>query len=226
MPSDVTLCITAGGRPDLLRITFATLLSQNAKFFHDILVTNDRGDEETNHVIHELTPQARLFSHDVPLGQHPSIDEMYSHVTTEFIFHCEDDWCFDPVPFIPVMQNALTVIPNTSSISARQTASLWQHDRGRFRAFEEVSAVEGGFVRRSAEQRWTGHSFNPAMLRTALWKEVGPFAQFRNEAGVNAAVEATGKSRLFLVPGVYFHIGGGRHMPNIVKPPATPTHTA
>ncbi|UIY43204.1 glycosyltransferase [Methylobacterium radiotolerans] len=214
MSFDVTLCLTAGGRPDLLQQTLESLLPQNGRFFKQILITNDRGDSSTDEVVQRLAPTARLFSHKEPIGQHPSIDEMYRHVETAYIFHCEDDWYFDPVPFIPVMLSAVIELPNISSVSARQTHSLQAHD-GRMRKFGPTVAVDGGFARRPGEPFWTGHSFNPSMLRTALWREVGPFSKYADEERVNNAVEATGKMRAFLVPGVYFHIGDGRHMPNV-----------
>jgi hypothetical protein len=215
MSLDTTLCITAGGRPDLLNETLASLLPHNGQFFDHILITNDRGDEATNEVVRNLAPTATLLNHETPIGQHPSIDEMYERVVTEFIFHCEDDWFFDPVPFIPTMLSALTDLPNVSSVSARQSGSLRAHD-GRSRKFGPTIAVEGGFARRSEEHYWIGHSFNPAMLHASLWREVGPFAKFTTEAQVNNAIVATGKSRAFLAPGVYFHIGDGRHVPSVI----------
>ena len=217
MSFDITLCMTAGGRPDLLQQTLESLLPHNVQFFRNFFITNDRGDNATNEVVQKLAPTARLFSHKVPIGQHPSIDEMYERVETNYIFHCEDDWYFDPVPFIPIMLSAIISLPDVSSVSARQTHSLRIHD-GRTRKFGPTIAVDGGFARRSDEPSWTGHSFNPAMLRTALWREVGPFAKYAYEDQVNDAVEATGKRRAFLVPGVYFHIGDGRHMANIRGP--------
>lgn len=211
---NVTLCITAGGRPDLLRETLTSLLPYNSPYFADMLFTNDRNDVETNEVIRELAPNATLFSHETPLGQHRSIDEMYEHVQTEFIFHCEDDWFFDPVPFIPTMLSALTELPNVSSVSARQSGSLRSHD-GRSRKFGPTIPISGGFARRLEEQTWYGHSFNPAMLRTSLWRNVGPFSRYVNESQVNEAIQETGLSRAFLVPGLYYHTGDGRHMPNV-----------
>ena len=119
MSLDTTLCITAGGRPDLLNETLASLLPHNGQFFDHILITNDRGDEAPNEVVRNLAPTATLLNHETPIGQHPSIDEMYERVVTEFIFHCEDDWFFDPAPFVPTMLSALIDLPNVSSVSAR-----------------------------------------------------------------------------------------------------------
>lgn len=180
MSHHITLCITAGGRPDLLKETLESLLPHNGQFFDHVLITNDRGDEATNEVVRCMVPAATLLNHVTPIGQHPSIDQMYTRVMTEFIFHCEDDWFFDPVPFIPAMLSALINLPNVSSVSARQTSSLREHD-GRFRKFGPTVAVEGGFARRSGEPFWIGHSFNPALLRTSLWRQIGPFAKFNTE---------------------------------------------
>ncbi len=160
MSVDTTLCITAGGRPDLLNETLASLLPHNGQFFDHILITNDRGDEAPNEVVRNLAPTATLLNHETPIGQHPSIDEMYERVVTEFIFHCEDDWFFDPVPFIPTMLSALIDLPNVSSVSARQTCSLRAHD-GRSRKFGPTIAVEGGFARRSGSTIGSGTVSTP-----------------------------------------------------------------
>ncbi len=56
MSLDTTLCITAGGRPDLLNETLASLLPHNGQFFDHILITNDRGDEAPNEVVRNWRP--------------------------------------------------------------------------------------------------------------------------------------------------------------------------
>ncbi|MGA9824122.1 MAG: hypothetical protein WBQ53_04660, partial [Methylocystis sp.] len=52
---------------------------------------------------------------------------------------------------------------------------------------------------------------------TASIPERNPAAASQSAGNrINNAIEATGKSRAFLAPGVYFHIGDGRHIPTVI----------
>ncbi|MBS0454383.1 MAG: hypothetical protein JSS14_24050 [Proteobacteria bacterium] len=191
-----------------------TLLPYNGQFFDHAFVTNDRGDPETDSVVRRLLPSATLLSHSVPLGHHRSVDEMYALVQTPYIFHCEDDWAFDPVPFIPIAHAAITSAPNISHVSMRQTESFRRH-YGRQREFSDPVPVGSGHMRRLAEAGWRGYGFNPSLVPKSVWQAIGPFAKYADEGAINNAVEAIGLERVFVVPGVYYHLGDGRHVTDV-----------
>lgn len=221
MSSGVTLCLTAGGRPDLLAQTLGSLLPYNGAYFEQAFITNDRGDEATSEVVRSFLPDAVLLNHPTPLGHHPSVDEMYARVMTPFIFHCEDDWLFDPCPFIPTMIEALSTIEELSAVVGRQSACLRAHYNGE-RKWDPPLRLENGVIKLiSKDESWRGHSFNPHLTRKAIWERIGPYSKYTGEGDVNTAVELLGLRRASLVPGVYYHIGDGRHMqsppPNIVR---------
>lgn len=208
----VTLCLTAGGRPDLLEETLRTLIPYNGQFFDAAFVTNDRGDAATDEVVRRLLPEATLLTHKTALGHHASVDEMYGMVQTPFIFHCEDDWAFDPVPFVPMAVEAMHVLPLVSHVSMRQTESFRRHYQRQRQFFPPLALPGGGYARRLSEGGWRGFSFNPSLVPLSLWKRIGPYAQYKSEKDINLAVEAAGLERAFLVPGVYYHLGDGRHV--------------
>jgi hypothetical protein len=220
MSLGITLCITAGGRPDLLQATLRSLLPYNGKFFKRAFVTNDRGDLETDAVVRAELGETSLLRSDQPLGQNRSIDKLYSHASTAYVFHCEDDWAFDPVEFVPMLHAALEATPNASGVWARQTGSIQGHAGARvFQA--PVQHGGASFVQFEAGDPWSGYSFSPHLLRLSSWREIGPYAQYSCERAVNDAYLARGLTRWLLVPGVYYHIGEDRHLDDPTQRPTS-----
>lgn len=199
----ITLCLTAGGRPDLLEDTLTSLLPHNGQFFDAIFISNDVGDQQTSDVAREFAPTATILHHETRMGHHATVDDLYERVTTPYIFHCEDDWHFDPVAFVPEALALLEANPTASLVSVRQTGCLY-HWSGQPHPFTPKPA-------------WSGYGFNPGLLRRSLWKEVGPFSRFRTEREINRAVEAMALSIHPLLPGLCYHTGGGRHVKDTVR---------
>jgi hypothetical protein len=194
----ITMCLTAGGRPDLLEDTLTSLLPHNGQFFDAILIANDVGDQQTSDVARQFAPGATILHHETRMGHHATVDDLYGRVTTPYIFHCEDDWHFDPVAFVPDALALLEANPTASLVSVRQSACLyhWRHEPHPFLPPPD----------------WNGYGFSPCLTRRALWQEIGPFANFDNERAIDLAVTARGLAIHSLVPGICYHTGGGRHV--------------
>lgn len=194
----ITLCLTAGGRPDLLADTLGSLLAHNGQFFDALIIGNDAGDAETTAVARAAAPTAIIIEHQTRIGQHRTIDEMYAQVTTPYIFHCEDDWHFDAAAFMPAALALLEANPAASLISVRQSGCLYH-----WRNMPHPAVPPPD---------WDGYGFSPSLVRRALWQEIGPFAGYTNERALDLAVTARGLAIHNLVPGVCYHTGGGRHV--------------
>jgi hypothetical protein len=207
----VTLCLTSAGRPDLLRRTLGTLVPGNASSFQDIFIIDDLASEECAQVIRTLCPQARLLLNETRLGHHRSVDRMYRLVQTPFIFHCEDDWQFTPVPFIADCLKGLRAFPDASVVCVRAVDAL----QGAALIGAQFAEIDGSqFWLRSMTARpvWNGFTFNPCLLRRALWQEHGPYAKYPSEAAVSEHMKARGLRVVQLVGGVCRHIGADRHV--------------
>jgi len=77
----ITLCLTIGRRPDLLRQTLETLVGLPPL---PVLAINDFGDAETNAVFREMCQQGRLIEPGRHLGHHGAVDLMYAEVKTPY----------------------------------------------------------------------------------------------------------------------------------------------
>ena len=74
---------------------------------------------ETNKVFQEIVPHGVIVKHISKKNHHKALDELYSNVTTKYIFHCEDDWIFSSTDFVDKSINILQEFPNVSSVSFR-----------------------------------------------------------------------------------------------------------
>lgn len=142
---------------------------------------------------------------------------MYASVETPFIFHCEDDWLFDPVAFIPGCFEVLLSDKNASQVTVRDAEC--QKVSGILPEQVTCSAGDQKYEksRNLRIKDWGHYSFNPSLLRKDLWSEIGPFQKFYRESDINDACMIRGLTSARLVPGVCRHIGVGRHMDDLAR---------
>jgi len=203
----ITLCLTIGRRPDLLRRTLETLNGLPAL---PVLAINDFGDAETNAVFLEMCPQGRLIEPGRHLGHHGAVDVMYAEVKTPYIFHCEDDWGFSRTDFLNDALRLLQTDPMISVVCFRATKDIPLSDEDRALVATET---RGDLLLQRMEavhQQWHGFSFNPHLAEKRLWEELGGFSQFEKERHVSRFLRAQGHYVAFLLPEACRHIGDGR----------------
>ena len=98
-----TVALTSCGRFDLLERTLGSLLPCLEGPVAKLVVTEDSGDPGVHDVVRRFSGSGLKFEvlvNDPPIGLIRSIDRLYSHVETEWVFHCEDDWEFFSDGFI------------------------------------------------------------------------------------------------------------------------------
>jgi len=214
----VTLCLTSAGRPDLLRTTLKTLLAANASSFQEIIVIDDFASAECEQVVRGLCPRANLLLNHSRLGQHRSVDRMYRLVKTPYIFHCEDDWQFDPMPIISDCLKGLLAIRDASVVCVRALGEYLNKEQMTEAEPVEIEGVR--FLLRSpAVPIWNGFTFNPSLLRRALWEEHGPYERFFKEEDISEHMKARELRVVQLAGGTCRHIGDGRHVDDPFQAP-------
>ena len=203
----ITLCLTIGRRPDLLRLTLESLAElPNIP----IIAINDFGDEETNAVFREICPQGRLIEPGCHLGHHRAVDLMYSSVDTPYIFHCEDDWSFSRTNFLEDALKILQSDPQISTVNFRATDDIPLQDKARARISVEARDGISIEVLSQVHDQWYGFSFNPHLSTKTLWQEIGEFSKFKKERHISRFLRNQGRYMAFLVPESCRHIGSGR----------------
>lgn len=217
MNSDITLCLTIGLRPDLLKQTLSSL-SDNWRF-GPVIAINDFRDEPTNQMFKELCPNGHLISLDQKLGHHRAVDHMYEHVRTPYVFHCEDDWNFD-TPVQP--HNLLDILKKNESISQVCVRKISDFN---FSDHENslISNVHDDnldyFCLSQLHDQWHGYTFNPHIASLDIWRSLGGFSKFKKERHISRELRNRGLFTAYLNPGACFHIGELHSVsPSVTKP--------
>lgn len=203
----ITHCMTIGRRPDLLE---ETLTSLNSLPELPTLAINDFGDAETNAVFARHCPNGRLVGPGHRLGHHRAVDALYSHVTTPFIFHDEDDWQFGRTDFLQAARQLLMADPAISCVCLRDTTDMPLAAQDR--ATIETGCAGGVSYQRldRLHEQWHGFTFNPHLARRSLWEELGGFSRFEKERHISRHLRAAGRFVAFLLPHACVHGGEGR----------------
>ena len=204
--SDITLCITMGKRPELLKQTLESLFQFYT--FEHVIAVNDFGDEATSRMFKEICPHGQLLHLEEQKGHHPAVDLMYARVTTQYVFHCEDDWLFTQAPDLDQAKILLNV-SNIALVCFRRVSTMpfepREQDKIQLCDHEGVS-----FYRLdSLHPQWHGYSFNPHLAKLDLWKSCGEFSQFKKERHISRHLRAQGKHVVMEYLGSCQHIGDG-----------------
>lgn len=175
--SNVTLVLTSCGRFNLLKKTLDSLKKNNTYPIHKIIITEDSGNKEVfSYIPEEWADHCEIIINNPKLGQMKSIDLAYSKVTTDFIFHCEDDWLFYRAGFIEDSMSILNSDPNILQVWLRD----YQTDIKKHYPFHSLGIEEKVdnipyFKLKSNHAIWTGFSLNPGLRRLADYYKVAPF---------------------------------------------------
>lgn len=212
---NLTLCLTIGRRPELLRQTLQSLLDKVE--FTDIIAINDFRDEETNQVFRELCPQGILINLDEQVGHHKAVDTMYSQVRTQYIFHCEDDWIFDQplniAHYIEILEKDKKI---TSLCLRRLTDFPHTQEEQQQIQFLNTNPIATASLTKLHKQ-WHGYTFNPHITNLEIWKTTQGFANFKKERHISRWFRQQGKYNLFLKDGACYHIGEDESIANPPK---------
>jgi GT2 family glycosyltransferase len=90
--SQVSVVITACGRPDLLRKTIESFLLSNTYPIAQWIITEDSGIPGINKDVQNTYPDFTWIETTGRTGQIASIDRAYALVKTPYVFHLEEDW--------------------------------------------------------------------------------------------------------------------------------------
>ena len=217
MDAGITLVITSCGRYDLLRRTIKSILLHNTFPFAKTVIVEDAA------VITPFPQDLRdwLATETLRLGpvviienagrkgQTYSIDRAYSEVTTEWIFHCEDDWEFRESNFIERSMEILLAHPEVWTVNLRANDCNGHP----LKLGEKYAYLEpywsGG---------WGGITFNPGLRRLSDYKKLGSYGRHMGygthgfETELALSIKHLDEGRLIASLGKQYvwHIGEGK----------------
>lgn len=208
---DVTLCITMGGRPDLLE---RSLLSIDRYYhFPHVVAINDFLDDRCDEVFLKIFPQGKLISDGIKRGHHGAIDRLYEEVVTPYVFHTEDDWEFHtPIDF-EKLKNFLAENKGVTSYCFRDVNSFLKPDDLKKINKESFNGIDYLSLSKVHEE-WYFYTFNPHLILKNNIEKVGKFVDFKKERHVSRFFKKNGKHVAYASPGVCEHIGDGQSVAN------------
>lgn len=203
--SQVTICITMGRRPDLLKQTLASLGPLLKQL--PVLAINDFRDTPTNEAFAVCCPHGRLLEPGKHLGHHGAVDFMYAQVKTPYILHLEDDWHFDQLDFLPA---ALALLKAEAKVSQVCLRDISDFPAGVIAADRLHHAQTQGLAwlgLTNVHPQWYGWSFNPHVSRREDVQRWAPFTRFKKERHISRWLRAEGYQTAYLHLGPCRHIG-------------------
>lgn len=203
--NSVTLCITMGRRPDLLRQTLSTLLKHAQ--FDNIIAINDFRDDASNQVFKDLCPNGHLICLDRQLGHHAAVDYMYGLVKTPWVFHCEDDWLFEKPINLQQLISILAVEKSMSAICLRQQSDFYLKPEDDRKVLFESHGGLNFYRLDPIHEQWHGYTFNPHLAAVSLWRSVGPFSNFKKERHISRTIRKKGLIMPYWIDGGCTHLG-------------------
>ena len=221
MVEPYSVALTSCGRFDLLDRTLASLVPRLEGPVAQFLVIEDSGDPAVADVVRRFDGswgRIETIVNDPPLGQTRSIDRLYEHVTTEWIFHCEDDWEFYSDGFISRSFALLKEFDRVSMVSPRDSSGFLSGYWGS----EKVSSSGVSYRLANPEGAgpFSGMMFSPGLRRMRDYRIVGSY----NDLSIAPYEPRVGQVHLELgyrvaclgEPAVR-HTGDERHVPNSAK---------
>ncbi len=229
--SKVSVVLTSCGRLDLLEQTIDSFFISNTYPISQFILIDDSGNvgllPQLNLLIKKYEFPIELIFNQKNLGQIKSIDVAYEKVTSDYIFHCEDDWVFYKSGFI---ENSLDILKADDSI-----VNVWLRAHADTNghpidyAIKKMTTSGHGYYYMTTSYlgNWHGFVFNPSLKRVDDCKKFLPFSQLKvlapkgkyqqmimgeedlsiyfYQAGYKGAITD-------VVDGYVRHIGDGRHL--------------
>lgn len=94
--TNITMVVTSCNRHDLLRQTLESFYQVTDVEPQQVIIIEDSDTPRPEWLSGDIWRGRNIMwlSNECRMGQIYSIDRAYSHVKTDYIFHCEDDWDF------------------------------------------------------------------------------------------------------------------------------------
>lgn len=211
--SDVTVVMTSTNRYAELTQTLDSLISNLSYPVKEIIVS------EENYEKYIRRFSEKYSRYNDPFGSQPSIrmikgkgshmdslDQLYSMVTTKYVFHTEEDWtCVQPF-FIEQSKEILESDPNVLQVWLRDINDTNMHPIGNYHS---VSGYHTFKMEYGYSGNWHGFSFNPGLKRT---KDLVKFEDFKEGEGipeerVSQHYKDRGMYALILPTAYFYHTG-------------------
>jgi hypothetical protein len=203
--SDVTLVLTSCGRFDLLDKTIQSISPSIISSLSNKIIIDDSGREDAKTYFSKYGDDWNIIINDENIGQPRSVDKAYSQVDSEYIFHCEDDWLFDPSFSLQDCVDILNYESNSLQVTFRKDCPhpVDPQVRSTPKGVDYQLKVPGW------NSEWYGFTYNPSVFRKSAYDSLGKYQGFR-EQDISRFYYDKGFFTYALTKKYVEHIGWGR----------------
>lgn len=182
MSKAVTICMTSFNRFNLLKQTVNSLLKLNTYPIEKFIIIEDSAKPEMkNKILQEFGKSIELIYNDINISQVKSIDKMYNMVTTDYIFHTEEDYTYtgnanfirDSVDILEERKDIHQVWVRYLEDFTRSHGSVYAKDLCEPQILRTVNNSEYKIIK-SPYYAWCGFSWNPGLRRTEDYHKMFP----------------------------------------------------
>lgn len=175
---EITVVLTCCARPDFLRRTLKSFKKYNTFPIKSFIVIEDGKCLETKKIVNEMLDnyEVNFIFNDENQGQLKSIDKAYALVSTELVFHLEEDWEFTKSGFIERSLDHLKHHPDCIFLSLRRFDDQQNHPI-------KKGSINDDFLLLKPFWRgcWMGYGFNPSLRRMSDYRKlIGGYSSFGN----------------------------------------------
>ena len=213
---NVSVVFTSCGRFDLLKRTVDSFIKYNTYPVNQYIVIENSGDLSCKPILESIFKDlnATILINESNIGQVSSIDKAYSHVKSEYIFHCEDDWEFFDKDFI---QKSLDVLKSDHSITNVSVRVRFDGERGSMHPISDVKNTARGIIYHEYLPNylgaWHGFSWNPGLRRLSDYHLIENYKKYGEESRVGQFYYDLGKKSACLSKFYCYHIGQNNSTP-------------
>lgn len=190
----VSLVITSCNRLHVLTPTIQSFFKYNSYPINEVIIIDDSGIKGCIDGCLKFIDKSintKIIYNQTNIGQIKSIDIAYSHVTSEYIFHCEDDWLFYNSGFIEQSLKILEMNNKIICVWLRQYVNFIVTQNGH-NVLPKVIDDSYRLMNPCFKERnnvWMGFTFNPGLRRLSDYKQISPYSQYMNDEKYGGVVE-------------------------------------
>ena len=191
----ITVIFFSCRRLHLLEKTIKAFVSINTYPMAAHIIVNDSGDPNIHAMLKQKYPDFTLILNKENVGLIKSVDIGYSHIKTNYFFHCEDDWMVTK----DFIKDSLTIMEARSNIEEVWLADYNEHPL-------EPSILKAGGVSyqlvidnyqkgKNGYNDFAWHGFTTAcgLKRLSDYKRVAPYADIPWEGTIWHREQAIGE---------------------------------
>lgn len=216
--SKVSFVLTSCNRFDLLEQTLISFFKFNTyPIAQYVIIEDSHNRDKLENVLAKFSNiDFTVLSNEPQLGQMKSIDKAYSVVTSEYIFHCEDDWEFYREGFIEASFKVLNVDEKVVTVWLREQNDTNEHpvESEVFYCDEELltsyQIMQRNHRRREHSSLWHGFTFNPGLRRLKDYQLFAPIGELSGELNMSELYYDRGFKAGIFPQGSVRHIGDHR----------------